>query len=539
MDAGVLRHTNLARLRHDAGPWLAPVIVAITYYAAAQAAFLIGTLSDQIFAPFWPPNAVLFCGLLLTPRRQWWSVIGAVFPAHALAEWHVGMAAVPMLVAFLTNCGLALLNATTLLRFASGSPWFGSIRNAAIYIAATVVVNPALLALGGAFVPVLGAGALGDYFYYWSSWYAGNALASLTLGPIILTWFDGRPIQSRRASWPRRAELAAFVIALVAACFLSFALSVRMDESAFEPAVLYLPLPVILWGSLRFGERGASGAILVLTVISIWLTLNGPSPFVSDRPEKSVLALQLFLIGVAVPILILTAAIDQLRNAERATRSVVGSLMRAQDEERRRIARDLHDSTAQNLVAASLLARSVGTSLAEPVPKSLGEVEALLEQSIKELRLLSYVLHPPQLEGRGLTPALSQYVEGFCKRTGLSVDLQISGELSRLPRETELVLYRIVQETLANVDRHSGSPTAIIRLGKRRTRNGSVAVLAVEDFGSGMSTTDCARLRDVMPTRRGVGLDSMRERVHQIGGRLQIVSIPGKTVVSAIVPTPE
>src|SRR5262245_51047235 len=160
------------------------VIVAIAYYLGAEIAFLIGTLSDRIFAPFWPPNIVLFCALLITPPRQWWIYIAAALPAHVLAELRVGMPASQLIVAFVTNCLVAMLNAFAVQRLMIEPPWFGTIRKTIIYVLITAFVGPALCALGGAFVQILGGGSMSDYGLYWARWYASNALGSLTLGPL-------------------------------------------------------------------------------------------------------------------------------------------------------------------------------------------------------------------------------------------------------------------------------------------------------------------------------------------------------------------
>jgi signal transduction histidine kinase len=534
MEARIALQPAGERFRRAAELWAGPIATAVAYYAAAQAAFLVGTLSDRIFAPFWPPNAVLFCALLLAPRRRWWRILGATFPAHALAELQVGMPAIQLAVAFATNGAVAALNATALLLLSRGPPWFGSIRNAVVYIVATAGLNPALVALGGAFVPILGGGSIADFPYFWATWYVGNALASLTLGPIILSWADGGEKPPWVRPLRRQIEPLLFAAALIAACVVSLEVSVLLAHSPFRPAILYLPLPIILWGAVRFGEKGAGAAILILTVVSISLTLRGESPFLAETPERSVVALQLFLFGIAVPTILLSAAVDELRTSEGTTRKLAGSLLKAQDDERRRIARDLHDSTAQNLVAAGLLTRSLEGSVAAPAQEVFGKIEGLLEQSVKELRLVSYVLHPPQLDEGGLGPALSDYAAGFGERSGIDVEMDVAQNLGRLPRGAELALYRVVQEALANVERHSASRKASIRLTRRRLFGRHVVGLAVEDVGRGFArrTGESA----TSPGRRGLGLDSMRERVQQIGGRLTVRSEPGRTSISAVVP---
>src|SRR5215813_5713235 len=176
---GVRREDLLKTIRNS-------IVVAIAYYIGAEIAFWIGTLSDRIFAPFWPPNIVLFCALLITPPRQWWIYVAAAFPAHVLAELRVGMPASQLIVAFATNCLVAMLNAFAVQRLMIEPPWFGTIRKTIIYVLITAFVSPALCALGGAFVQILGGGSISDYGLYWARWYASNALGSLTLGPLAM-----------------------------------------------------------------------------------------------------------------------------------------------------------------------------------------------------------------------------------------------------------------------------------------------------------------------------------------------------------------
>ena len=179
-----------------------PFLLAIAYYLGAQAAFSIGTLSDRIFAPFWPPNIILFCALALVPKSQWWLYIAAAFPAHVIAE---PMPAAQSLVAFGTNCMVAILSAFGIQRFLGEPPWFGTLRNAAIYVLITAGVSPAISALGGAFVQIVGGGPIANYWTYWCNWSIPNALGSVTLGPVFLVWFGPR-LQSTRLTSRRKTE---------------------------------------------------------------------------------------------------------------------------------------------------------------------------------------------------------------------------------------------------------------------------------------------------------------------------------------------
>ncbi len=297
-----------------------PLLAALAYFIGAEGAFLVGTLSDRIFAPFWPPNVILFCALLLAPTTRWWLYIAAALPAHVVAELHVGMQAAPMAVAFATNCAIALLSAFAVRQRLGGAPWLGTLGKASVYVLITALLAPALVACGGAFVPILGGGAKGDYLIAWTQWFLANSLGFLTLGPIFLTWFAKVPRPWSGLSTARLIEASTITLALVVVSALAFHLAADTVEIGFMPALLYSPLPLILWAATRFGERGASGAILVVTVVLLWLALNRSSLFVAGDPERNVVALQIFLIGLSIPVLLLGATIDEVRRAEAATR---------------------------------------------------------------------------------------------------------------------------------------------------------------------------------------------------------------------------
>jgi PAS domain S-box-containing protein len=198
-----------------------------------------------------------------------------------------------------------------------------------------------------------------------------------------------------------------------------------------------------------------------------------------------------------------------------------------QNEERQRIARELHDVTAQNLFAATIgLARLQQTKLISEAQGILAECQGLCEQALKEIRTLSYRLHPPMLDQAGLVPALQWYIAGFAKRTGIDVGLVAPREIEGLPKEMEADLFRIVQESLANVHRHSGSSTATVRL----DRWDSQVALEIIDHGQGMAGDANG------PESLGVGIRGMRERLRQLGGRLEVVSSDQGTTIRAIVP---
>jgi PAS domain S-box-containing protein len=219
--------------------------------------------------------------------------------------------------------------------------------------------------------------------------------------------------------------------------------------------------------------------------------------------------------------------------AERELRRLSGELLRSQDEERRRIARDLHDSTGQDLVALTTMLGQLGGSISPRDRKSRGllsECKALAEQCIREIRTLSYLLHPPVLDHAGLGDAIREYVDGFTKRSGIQVKLELSSELGRIPRDVELALFRVVQESLTNAQRHSSSQQAKIRIDR-----GSSLMLEISD-GERAALVYELPSEDALNFKVGVGILSMQERVKSIGGRLDIDSTARGTTVRVTVP---
>jgi signal transduction histidine kinase len=217
--------------------------------------------------------------------------------------------------------------------------------------------------------------------------------------------------------------------------------------------------------------------------------------------------------------------ITKQKEAEAALHFLSGRLLRLQDDERRRIAQELDDRTAQVLASLAMNLSVVEESANELNPRAQGalaESETLAEQCLREIRTVSYLLHPPELEHLGLPSALARYVNGFAERSGIQVELDISSDIRRLAPESETALFRIVQECLTNIHRHSASNTATVCL----ARSQSHISLEVKDAGSGMHC-------HVTP---GVDIASMRERAQQLGGSLEIVSQNGGTKIKAFIP---
>lgn len=226
----------------------------------------------------------------------------------------------------------------------------------------------------------------------------------------------------------------------------------------------------------------------------------------------------------------------RLYESEQSLRKLSLHLLRTQDEERRRIGRELHDSVGQSL--AMLKINLVSLRLALPTSQAalLSQVEQsvqLSDEALTEIRTLSYLLYPPMLEEMGLKSAVPWYLDGFTKRSQIKTSLEVSPDLRRLPRDVELALFRVLQESLTNVHKHSGSATAHVRLFQEQESD--KVVLEIEDEGKGLPPV-MLESSDNPSTSLGVGLRGMTERMRQLGGSLEVK--PGKkgTIVRAVIP---
>jgi PAS domain S-box-containing protein len=223
----------------------------------------------------------------------------------------------------------------------------------------------------------------------------------------------------------------------------------------------------------------------------------------------------------------------KIDEAIRKDGEIAARLLRARDQERRRLARELHDGVGQLLVALGMDIAEISrerTRLSLPMALKVEESAKLIDQAVAEIRTVSYLLHPPMLEEAGLQPVLKDYIDGFAERSKIRVALELSSGWERLSEDHELCLFRIAQECLTNVHRHSGSSTALVRL----SRMPSKAVLEVIDHGTGLEPEILAKLRS--GSTSGVGIRGMQERVRQAGGTLTIHSNGSGTSIRAVLP---
>ena len=225
----------------------------------------------------------------------------------------------------------------------------------------------------------------------------------------------------------------------------------------------------------------------------------------------------------------------ELDAANHKLRRLTTRLLELQDEERRRIARELHDSIGQMLAALGMNLSRVRADIDHLTMtlSTLTDSDDLVREMSKEVRTISHLLHPPLLDEAGLSSALNWYADGFAQRSKIDVDLDCPEDFGRMPREMETAVFRLVQECLTNIHRHSGSPTAKIRL----HRSNHEVVIEVEDKGQGIPTEKLDRMTS--SGAPGVGITGMKERVRQLGGTLEISSDRTGTKIIARLPISE
>ena len=361
----------------------------------------------------------------------------------------------------------------------------------------------------------------------------------------------------RKFSAPESPKiLKGFALSILATAvpfLLCYALN-RLNQSTgnFAPFIVFLPAVAF---SALFCGTGPAILSIFLSILATKYEFIQPIHSLRIGDPRELTNIFLFLIGSAfIAVLgvanrrdreaLRKAAGDlnervkertiELGQANQSLRDLTARLLQLQDEERRRIARELHDSVGQSL---SILAINLSTVSAEinrliTTASKVNDSAGLVRELTDDIRTISYLLHPPFLDERGLSSALRWYTEGFAERSNIQVDFETVDDLERMPQEYETAIFRLIQECLTNIHRHSGSSTAKIRI----TRSAAGIVVRVEDRGKGILPDKQVEMNS--SGTPGVGIRGMRERVHQLGGSLEIHSdgLGKGTVVTAILP---
>ena len=287
------------------------------YYLGAIFGFAL-TLSSDAVSTLWPPNAVLLACLLLTPTRKWWLVLLGAFPAHVAVQLQSGVPTLMILCWFVSNTSEALIGAYCIRKLIASPLKFDNFWDAGIFVIFAVFLAPFVSSFIDAAFVVLVGWKEGAYWQVWRMRFTANVLAELTLVPFIVLWASNGFAWLRRASLRRYAEACLLACGLLTISVLVFSWPSAGPASA--PALVYLPLPFLLWAAVRFGPAGASTSLLVVVVVSIWAATQGHGPFISRSPAENVLSLQLFLIAVSLPLIFLAVLVEERQGKEVALR---------------------------------------------------------------------------------------------------------------------------------------------------------------------------------------------------------------------------
>src|SRR6266436_5001589 len=276
------------------------------YYLGCKIGFAL-TFQPHPVSVLWPPNSVLVAALLLTPPRSWWLVLLAALPAHLAAQLQSDVPPLMIVCWFISNASEAVIGAG-LTRYAIGDPMrFTSLRKVGIFCLCVVFIGPFLSSFLDAAFVVWNHWGQDGYWELIRIRLSANAVSALIIVPLILTWVTNGVQRLRTASRSRYLEPCAVFLGLLA---VSYAVLYELRSGA-DLALLFLPLPFLLWVAVRFGALGTSTAISIVGFLAIWSASHEHGPFSGGTAEQSALSIEISLIGLAIPLLFLAALIEE------------------------------------------------------------------------------------------------------------------------------------------------------------------------------------------------------------------------------------
>lgn len=312
------RDNLISRYRHVLRPALIAVSVSTAYFIGAKIGFAL-TFQPHPVSTLWPPNAIMFAALLLSPVRWWWLLLLAVFPSHLLTQVNAGVPLPMMLCWYISNCTEALIS-VSVLRYFTKQVRLDTSYHVGVFIF-VAILGPFLSSFLDAGFVALNRFGTSPYWDVFRMRFFSNVLASMTLVPLIVTWKNGG-LRSLRSAPPRQYLEAAL---LAVGLFVVGRVSFGTRELISTPVLLYLPLPLFLWASIRFGPRGSSAAVMVVSFLAIWGAIHGLGPFTSETPEDSAMSVQSFLIVAAMMLLFLTAVMRERDETSQRNRALLSA----------------------------------------------------------------------------------------------------------------------------------------------------------------------------------------------------------------------
>jgi two-component system sensor kinase FixL len=302
-------------------------VFALSYLIGVRVGIAL-TFEPNPVSTLWPPNATLLAGLLLTPPRRWWVLIAAVFPVHLMAETLLGVPLAMSLCWFISNIAEALIGAALILRYTDSPPRFDRVRDLSVFLLGGVLIGPLLSSfLDTFFVAIVGW----RYTTYWQVWRMrlfSNALAALTLVPLIVIWYRHGMARLRTATIAQFIEPAIIVIAI---CIVSFVVFQRSHSPEMSAVLMYAPLPILMWAAVRRDVTTVSLCVAIVAIVAITGVLEGRGPFLANTTEDAALAVQTFLIIAESSLMLLAASLAEIRQTKRALMTQKESLDLALD----------------------------------------------------------------------------------------------------------------------------------------------------------------------------------------------------------------
>jgi two-component system sensor histidine kinase UhpB len=469
----------------------------------------------------WMPGSLLLGIVLLTESRGWPFVVLAAGAGQSTLFQILGIATPLQSIILAVELAFVVsLSAWALLWLLKHPIGFTTFREFLVYLA--VVVTGGSLVASAVFI---GGAAAFEYrpatLLIWRTFTLSAVLGFLMVTPtVVLLARNLDAIRSDTAG--RRIEGLTLTLLMVVASGIVF--GGPGGRHLFWPLFTIVIPPLLLWGALRFGALGASGSVLLVTLISTFGASQGLGPFHLESAAENTLSLQVFMLGTGLPLVGLAVILGEqrrtlavLRQTHLRLQDLNRDLLEARESEASRIARELHDDIGQRMALVSI-GLSHLRRVFHPASDGVGEVSRLQEQASsisRSLRELSHQLHPTALQHTGLTVALQIAAEEAARVTGLDIQVVADGDTSNLPPEVALCLFRIAQEGLGNAVRHAGARS--IRLSLRRDDAG--VMLLVADDGRGFSPSKAR-------SGSGLGLHSMMQRLSLVDGALTIDTAP-------------
>ncbi|WP_133501013.1 ATP-binding protein [Cognatilysobacter terrigena] len=505
-------------------PSLALAAVVTASVASSQWASMLLWMPNPHSHMVWFPGAVLLSALLLQPRRRWWACLVGTALGEAAA---FGVLGVPPLAVTRAMLGSLLLTPAV-------AVGLDALRSRLRSPLEDFRLLTAFVVLAGLALPMLSAGwiawsirgtVLAPYLSDWPNVTLAQSLGNLMLVPAVV-WTALR----RRRAVPVDASGVSVAVGAALLVLLCVLWTWRVPMDRLQPMLMVAPVPFLIWAMVSFRAVGASLAMLAVGLLAMHFSAAGIGPFIRDDLATTTVAVQLWTVALTVALLYMTVVVEQratrtqaLQHAHRRLQTMTVQLMRAQEDERARIARDLHDGINQS-IASIAIRMSIERQHAEGSTRALlSDLQTAVTDVSEDVRRLSHELHPSLLRYTGLPDALRALCDAQAGAAQVRARIE---DLPELPLDVATALYRIAQEALQNAHKHASATVIDVRLERF---DGGVR-LEIEDNGVGF--------RDDPSTHvDGLGLLSMRERAREIGGELQLrAGGSGGTRVTVVVP---